>query len=218
MPATALSWELFVQGTAKWDPFSPLCQASWALCLQCRQEARLPAAVMPAGSGLAGPGSSLASSLRPRACLSLPPYGCSPVLSRLCFHPSFQLCCSLLPGWLYLTGGILPLLYLSLSGLSLPRLLQPFSFPLLPCLWCSLPLCLSGTTPASFVSFFSIFSYFLYLWASFSFFPESLSITLSREITLSLVLCVFLFIPLGPCILLCLSESIYLFLLICLSL
>lgn len=190
MPANALSWELFVQGTAKWDPFSPLCQASWALCLQCRQEARMPGAVMPAGSGLAGPGSSLASSLRPRACLSLPPCGCSPVLSRLCFHPSFQLCCSLLPGWLYLTGGILPLLYLSLSGLSLPRLSQPFSFPLLPCLWCSLPLCLSGTTPASFVSFFSIFSYFLYLWASFSFFPESLSITLSQEITLCLWSCV----------------------------
>ena len=169
MPANTLSWELFVQGTAKWDPFSPLCQASRALCLHCRQEARLPGAVMPAGSGLAGPGCSLASSLRPRACLSLPPYSSSPALSMPCFHPSFQLCCSHLSGWLCLTGGILPLLYLSLSGLSLPRLPQPLSFPLLPCLWWYLALCLSGTTPASFLFLYLfLFSLSLGLFLSLS--------------------------------------------------
>lgn len=161
-------------------PFQPSLPASWALCLHCRQEARLPGAVMPAGSRLAGPAS---------LCLPAAPALLYPCPAFIPLFSSIAAFC--------LAGCVLRVASCHFS--TYPFLGSPSQDSLSPFLSLCFPVC-GGLDlclwhqPASFL--FLCLSYFLCLWASFSVSPESLSVTLS-EVSISLCLC--------SCVCFCLS-------------
>lgn len=136
MPANALSWELFVQGTVKWDPFSPLSAGLLGA---------LPA--LQAG-GQAAWGCDACWLQVGGACLFTP---AAPALLYPCpaFIPLFSSIAAFC-----LAGCVLRVASCHFSTypfLGSPSPLPPApSFPLLPCLWWSRSLSLA---PARFISF-----------------------------------------------------------------
>ena len=130
--------------------------------LHCRQEARLPGAAVLAGSGVAGPGSSLASSLRPRACPSLPPCGSSCIYPCPALIPlSSSVAAFCLSGCVFYWGHLATSLPVPFWAVP-PWTLSVTFLPSASCLLLSslsISLSVSGTTLASFLSLcFPIFS------------------------------------------------------------
>lgn len=123
-------------------PFQPSLPASWALCLHCRQEARLPGAVMPAGSRLAGPAS---------LCLPAAPPLLYPCPAFIPLFSSVAAFC--------LAGCVLRVASCHFS--TCPFLGSPSQVSLSPFLSLCFPVCggllisVSGTSPLHF--FFSVF-------------------------------------------------------------